>query len=315
MNENFLSFCSSIHFVIVTYNGENYIKRCLRDLKAASPDSPIHIIDNNSTDRTVTILNELNEKPHCLDQNVGFGQANNIGINLARKQNAEFIFLLNQDAYLAPDSIKNIFTKGPPSTVHIHALLQLSGDGTRLDQNFRSTYLSPEYCPEFLEDTYWGRLKSTYPIRFTNAAAWLLPRNVIETIGGFNPSFFHYGEDDNYVHRAKFHGIQCLLHTDSAVYHDREERPGNPYFKDTQQKKRLFLIQLSHPSNKEKLAAVRRRLITTLLKKRIRGASRHNCIESVQLQVLTKENTALIEKNRITSQQYGPSFLDPISTK
>lgn len=309
MNKDFNSFCASIHFVIVTFNGENYIRKCIQCLKESAPESTVHIIDNLSTDNTISILEELDQKPIRLNKNLGFGQANNIGINHARKQNAEYVFLLNQDAYIDTNAIKNIFAKGQPSSTHIHTLLQMTGDGHRLDQNFRSTYLTPDYCPNFLEDAFLGQLKSTYPIRFSNAAAWLLPINVIETVGGFNPSFFHYGEDDNYVHRSRYHGIQCLLHTNSLVYHDREERGENQYFNDSQQKKRLFLIQSSHPENKNKLKKVKKQLRINLLKKILRGTSKQHCIESLQLEVLSKSKASEIEKNRVTSRSTGASFL------
>ena len=177
MTKEFQSFCSSIHFVIVTFNGAPYIRKCIQSVKDSAPGSKVHVIDNLSTDNTLSILEQLQIRPIRLTKNLGFGQANNIGINLSREAGAQYVFLLNQDAYIQPSAIQNIFSKGEPSSTHIHAFLQLTGDGLRLDQNFRATYLTPDYCPNFLEDAFFGQLQTSYPIRFTNAAAWLLPHH------------------------------------------------------------------------------------------------------------------------------------------
>lgn len=45
-------------------------------------------------------------------------------------------------------------------------------------------------------------------------------KKTIETIGGFNPYFFHYGEDDEYVNRIRFHQKKVLLAPGSKAVHD-----------------------------------------------------------------------------------------------
>ncbi|MDG1720402.1 MAG: glycosyltransferase, partial [Bacteroidia bacterium] len=44
-----------VMIAIVTYNGENYIKDCLNSIVTKS-NCQIHVLDNNSTDRTTTIV-------------------------------------------------------------------------------------------------------------------------------------------------------------------------------------------------------------------------------------------------------------------
>ena len=74
------------------------------------------------------------------------------------------------------------------------------------------------------EDLYFGRLKEVYDTKYVNAAAWLLPRKTLETVGGFDPIFSHYGEDDNYIHRVIFHGMKIGVCPFSVVVHDTERR-------------------------------------------------------------------------------------------
>ncbi len=65
---------------------------------------------------------------------------------------------------------------------------------------------------------------------FVNAAIWLLSKNCIETVGGFNPCYFHYGEDDNYLERVKYHNLKIGILTTAFAVHDREENDN--YFKN-----------------------------------------------------------------------------------
>ena len=65
----------SIHFVVVTYNGESFIKKCIAAIREESPASPIHVIDNGSQDSTLSILADLNITPIQTNENLGFGKA------------------------------------------------------------------------------------------------------------------------------------------------------------------------------------------------------------------------------------------------
>jgi GT2 family glycosyltransferase len=59
---------------------------------------------------------------------------------------------------------------------------------------------------------------------FINAAAWLVPKTTFEIIGGFDPIFYHYGEDNNFCQRALFHNLKIGVVPNSYIKHDREMR-------------------------------------------------------------------------------------------
>ena len=56
-----------------------------------------------------------------------------------------------------------------------------------------------------ISDFYLNAVKSYYEISFLNAAHWFIPKDTVEVVGGFNPYFFHYGEDNEYVNRLLFY--------------------------------------------------------------------------------------------------------------
>ena len=299
-----------LHFVIVTYNGTSWIRRCLESLNVAAPDAKVHIIDNCSNDQTVSICKELGFDVVREKENLGFGKANNKGISKALSQGATHVFLLNQDAYLKEDAISHFFehTVNPELPI-LHAFMQLNGAGDDYDVNFKQTYLKETNCPGFETDSAIGVLREGYPIHFANAAAWMLPVSLINMIGGFNPSFFHYGEDDNYIERLRFHGVPVLLRPNCIVYHDRENRKANPYFEDKRQKQRSFLIKISSPERSSSSFHTILSLCWILLKKIIRFNRPSTCIELLQLQFLRENPISKIICNRELSKVTNGPFL------
>lgn len=211
----------NIFAIIVTYNGMQWIDRCLSMLEQSTvPIIPI-IVDNCSTDGTPQFI--ANHYPRCIllkqVHNLGFGQANNVGICYARNHQAHYYLLLNQDAYLQPNAMQEMLKIADGH--NLISPLHLNGTGTQLDAMFKH---SVKEANNLLIDDLLiqGSTKPSYVMGEICAACWLLPDNIIQTVGGFNPLFFHYNEDNNYYHRLVFHGIKTILAPHAQVWHDRK---------------------------------------------------------------------------------------------
>lgn len=212
-----------LSIIIVTYNGMKWLQKCLDSCKGYA----VIVVDNGSTDQTVSFIKAQYPEIDVLPQNknLGFGQANNLGISKALKNGAEHVFLLNQDAYIIDDCLERLvaFQKQNPkygvlSPIHTNATQD------RLDQNF-SNYMKYKNNPDFYSDfVLSNKLKAVYEVPFVNAAAWLLSKDCLMTVGGFDPLFFHYGEDDNYCQRVNYHDLKIGVLPTSFVIHDRESR-------------------------------------------------------------------------------------------
>ena len=211
------------YIIIVTYNAMPWIQKCL----ASCQEYPVVVVDNNSSDGTVVFIKENFPEVTLLPQqeNLGFGQGNNLGIRYALEQGADYVFLLNQDAYLQEGCIEKLIAiQSRNKEYGILSPIHLDGKGERLDENF-SNYAAYRYNPDFYSDFVLKKpLKEIYEVPFVNAAGWLLSGSILETVGGFDPIFFHYGEDDNYCQRAKFHGFKIGIVASAFLQHDREDR-------------------------------------------------------------------------------------------
>jgi GT2 family glycosyltransferase len=214
--------------VVVTYNGMAWIEACLRSLLSSCHPTRIIVVDNASSDDTVHFITDHFPGLTLLrsSHNLGFGQANNLGIRLAMDQGARFVFLLNQDARVEADTIGLLVeTLESHAGCGIVSPLQFDGKGKDLDLYFRryldqsGVFLPDPMTPETRPpDT---RVMAT---RYVNAAAWMITLDCLRQTGGFDPIFFHYGEDVNYARRVIHAGYTILVDGQAAVFHDREDR-------------------------------------------------------------------------------------------
>lgn len=213
-----------ISVIIVTYNGEQWLSACLNSIFASTVSVNVVVVDNFSSDNTCKIIKQFPDvNLITLNENTGFGHANNVGISYALKQNIDYVFLLNQDAYLEETTLEELTGVHQKNTDYgIISPIHLNGTGLGLDHNF-SNYMLKNKALLFdaLKNTY---LKAIYDVPFVNAAGWLIPKKILETVGGFDPIFHHYGEDVNYCQRLLFHGFKIGVVPNVYMRHDREER-------------------------------------------------------------------------------------------
>ncbi|WP_369765623.1 glycosyltransferase family 2 protein [Flavobacterium sp. WC2429] len=206
--------------IIVTYNGIHWIDKCLNSIVS---QSEVLVVDNNSSDDTVTYIKTNFPSVKILPQtiNYGFGIANNIGINYALQNEADAVFLLNQDAFAQTDCVKKLVIAYQQNSHYgIISPIHLNGKGSGVDHSFLKI-ISPFNASSLVSDLILGRYsKSIYEIYFINAAAWFIPKTVFYSVGGFDPLFFLYGEDDNYCQRVLFHGFKIGIIPDAMIYHD-----------------------------------------------------------------------------------------------
>jgi GT2 family glycosyltransferase len=211
--------------IIVTFNGLKYIASCIENIKKSSYPIDVVIVDNASNDGTPEFI-ERNYPEYILfrlRENIGFGKANNIGIKWALNNGCEFVFLLNQDVYVEEKTIEELVSvhKNFPQ-YGILSPIQLNGQGS-LDVQF-AYYISVQNDYEILSDLVLSKeLKQVYDVSFVNAAIWTISRRCLETVGLFNPIFFLYGEDDNYIYRCFYHKFKVGIVPRSYGIHDRNQ--------------------------------------------------------------------------------------------
>ena len=221
--------------IVVTFNGMKWLERCLGSLRDSCPRPDVLVVDNGSTDgtREWVRVNFPEVEMVLRDDNPGFGAANNIGLRLALDRGYDYVYLLNQDAWVEKDTLR-LLIDAAGAGWGILSPVQNDAAG-RMDRQFERK------CGKFLEG---GQPVAEVP--FVMAAHWLIPVEVVRKVGGFSPAFKQYGEDDNYIDRLHYFGLQCAVVRSAKATHDRSSRP-TPKQKRMRLKCIAVVVRLSSP--------------------------------------------------------------------
>ena len=224
MNNIEINSTPNLLIVIVTYNAMKWIDRCMNSVICSTMRSDIYIIDNGSTDNTVSYIKSNYPKVLLYEssKNLGFGRANNIGLQYALDNHYDYVYLLNQDAWLLTDTLEKLINCSKSHTdFGIISPIQVEANGEHLDKSFIDSVCKNS---EYVDDLFYNRRNSIYKQRLVMAAHWLITRECLQKVGGFSPTFPHYGEDNNYASRAIYHGFKVGFTDCAFAIHDREYR-------------------------------------------------------------------------------------------
>lgn len=301
-----------IYFIIVTYNAMRWAEKCFTSLRQSSVPVQCIVVDNGSTDGTQEYIATHFPEVDFIQskENLGFGKANNIGIEKAYREGADFFYLMNQDAWIYEDSIEKLLDvyNSYPGKEEIGILSPMHIDGTekKLDI-FLDKYIAHNFETRLISDLYFQSLKPFYEMKFINAAHWLLPKDTIETVGGFNPYFFHYGEDTEYVNRLLFHGKKTFLVPGSKVIHDGKQSLSKVDYSKYQDLR--IETNMMNPLLTNAIQSEKKALRQSVLKNMLTGKVKTYLKLSEKYRKIIREEKRLMELRQTVTKK-APSFLN-----
>lgn len=217
--------------VVVSFNTRELLERCLRSVIAAAPVETV-VIDNGSTDGSIELVRDVFSACRLIvaERNHGYGGAANEGISAC---SAPAVLLLNSDTILAPDAVSALggyLAKNPRVAVVGPRLV--NGDGSLQ----RSAYAYPSIADLFIAETGLHLLMGRIPVlqeRFYRTwshtanrcvpwvlgAALAIRRSAFETVGGFDPGYFMYGEEVDLCRRLETAGFETHYAPITTVVH------------------------------------------------------------------------------------------------
>ena len=228
-----------ISVIIVNYNVKDYLLQCLRSLNASvgSVTTEVIVVDNDSHDGSVDELQPLFPSVRwiALDENIGFGRANNVGLEHA---SGRYVLYLNPDTIIGADTLSVMcrFLDEHPKT-GIAGCKVLNPDGSfqvacrrglptpwvsfcklfGLQRLFPSSKLFAGYNLTYLP------VDATYAVDALIGAFMVGRTELMRSLGGFDPAFFMYGEDIDLCYRVQQAGFDVTyVHTTSIVHYKGE---------------------------------------------------------------------------------------------
>ncbi len=208
--------------IVLNWNGRHLLADCLDALRAQTfRDFETIVVDNGSTDGSADFVRSRASDPATLvplEANAGYAGGNNRGFAAARGTwavflnndtgaDARWLEELHAAAGRHPDvavfacKVLNYFRRDEIDTVgHLLYPDGINRGRGRLEKDE-------------------GQYDREEEVLFPSGCAAAYRRDLLDAIGGFDESFFAYGDDTDLGLRARFAGARCLLAPRAVVYH------------------------------------------------------------------------------------------------
>jgi hypothetical protein len=247
-----------VSVIIVNWNGQRYLERCLASLLRQSyPDYEIVLVDNASTDGSAEFVRERFPQVRVLAQaeNLGFAAGNNVGI---RATQGGFIATLNTDTEAEPGWLAALvegMSAAPRvgmSAAHVGmcASKMLFFDRR---ETINSTGIAMDRAG-IAWDRDGGEPDAQAGLEAGEvfgacAGAALYRREMLEQIGGFDDDFFYLYEDVDLAWRARLAGWRAWYCPAARVYHVHAGAgtEGSPFKSYHLARNRIWAILKNYP--------------------------------------------------------------------
>ncbi len=213
-----------IYGVVVNWNRPQDTIECISSLtNQVGVHINIVLVDNGSDDDSVEIVQKAFHDVKIITNasNLGFAIGYNIGIKYALDARADYILIINNDAFIGPNTIINLLEYGQDENVGIVApIIYFTMDPEIIwsaGGNIRPLLL--EYTNKEKgrkkEDNWPEILKRD----FVTGCCFLAARKTFEDIGLFDEHFVLYYEDADYCYRVRKSNLQILVVTKANAWH------------------------------------------------------------------------------------------------
>lgn len=215
--------------IVLTYNQWQNTCACLGSLYAQpQANFRVLIVDNGSSDETLTALPREFPQAEIITNpaNLGYARGNNVGIEFAARQGAEYVAIVNNDVIVAPAWFKTLqdnAEKNPraalagPMVYHANEKDVIQSAGGLLSRDLHAFHRG-------MNETDLGQFDGDACVDWLTGCAVLARVSALEKIGLLDPSFFMYGEDVDWGIRAQRAGFQVLFVPRARVWHKGVQR-------------------------------------------------------------------------------------------
>lgn len=231
--------CMTISIIIVNYNVKHFLEHCLYSVQKACERirAEVIVVDNDSKDGSVEYLRPQFPEVNFFEckKNLGFARANNLGLKMSK---GKYILFLNPDTLLPEDSLeKCIKFLDADEKIGAAGVRMIDGSGNFLRESKRSFpgpltslyKLSGLYAlfpkSPIFSKYHLGHLSEhkNHEVDVLSGAFMIARKTVLDKTGGFDKTFFMYGEDIDLSFRIQKQGYRNFYFAETTIIHFKGE--------------------------------------------------------------------------------------------
>ena len=216
-----------IAVIIVSYQSASTLDQCLTRLRAADEVAEIRVVDNNSDDGTLEIIQRhasADPRLHFIanPDNPGFAAANNQGV---ADSQAPWLAFINPDLMVAADTLAQLRARGQALGDCVLGVEQVDEQGQpdaavrRRDPDFGAMLRHPGQGAKLALPADPSQVLQRVPA--LSGALLLMPRALFNRIGGWDAGYRLHAEDLDLCRRAREAGAVVAIANDLQVVHVR----------------------------------------------------------------------------------------------
>lgn len=199
-----------VSVIVVNFNGKHFLKKCLPSIKKQTyRNIEVIVVDNNSSDGSIPYLRKTYPNTIIIrnKKNLGFAKPNNQG---AKKASGKYLFLLNNDTELFPDTIEKLYAYYREKSI----LTAQQISSTEKSLPGRAGAGSDIFGYPHVEKD----IKKTR-IFYADGAALFIKKKDFVNIGMFDKELYMFQEDIDLSWRAQIMGYKIIPCRDAKLYH------------------------------------------------------------------------------------------------
>ena len=205
--------------VVVNWNGWQDTIACIASLRESEyPNLSVILVDNGSTDGSVTMIRSAHPWVEIIESaaNLGFGGGNNLGIRVAIERGARYLWLLNNDTVVQPQTLTALVrtAEGDPELGQVGSVLLYAHAPDRVQAwGGGSINLWAGTSRHHHQPVPAGELD------YLTAASVLIPAKVLNQVGLFDEGYFMYWEDADLSFRIRAAGWKLGVAAEGTLLH------------------------------------------------------------------------------------------------
>lgn len=221
--------------IVLNWNGLADTRVCLRSLQQQDYAAlTVLLVDNGSTDGSVPALRAEFPELTILETgaNLGFCGGNNVGMAWALARAADYVLLLNNDAWFDPGMTRELVTAAEADP-HIGMagpkIYQAAPPGTLWSAGGVVTYWGNVTGMRGFGQPDRGQFDTPADVDYLPGCGILVRRQVLEQIGLLDLAYYCYYEDTDWAMRARQAGWRVWYVPAAIMWHKGGNSTGGFY--------------------------------------------------------------------------------------